>query len=266
VDLDFMFSAGAGVGWADLYINDVLDTAGGHSASGVVWGVYPSSFAWVLYEGGAGPAGYFLCDLVLSDNQGTANLGRIGPCRVAMSTFTASTVTQWPTIVPTGYTPVHAVSDTPISTPTGSPDGLASYVATAAGNSEELFSGSNNACYAKILGVALSACIIDPSNGNVDMIVRPTPSVGAVDDTMIGTIYPPHTFGLPTLPSVLQAISEVNPDTGAGWLDGEIANAWWGCKCVTGTPLLTQLVIEKVTTRRNVPYTCGLGGSYAIQR
>lgn len=262
VDLDWMFSTGVGIGWADLYINDVLDTMGGHSVNGVTWGVYPSSFAWVLYEL---TAGYQMCDLVLSDNQGASNTGRLGPCRVEMSTFSTTNVSQWPTIVPGGYTPVHAISDTPITTPSGSPDGFASYIQTAGLNSETLFSGSNNTCYAKILAVALSACIIDASNGNVDMIVRPTPSAGSLDDHFIGTIFPPPAFGTGQ-PCILQAITEINPDTGNIWLDGDIKNAWWGVKCVTGTPLLTQLVIEKVTTRRAVPFTCGTLGSYAIQR
>lgn len=266
IEVDPLFTSGLSVGWADLYIDDVLDTSGGHSASGVTWGVLPSSFAWVLVEPGSGGSAYYLCDLVVSDNLGATNTGRLGPVRVEMSTFATTNVSQWPTVFPATYTPVHAVSDSPLSTPGDSPDCLASYISTAAGNSETLFSGSNNTCYAKVLGVALSACIIDVSNGNTDLIVRPTPSAGAIDDFMLGTIYPPSSFGIANDPSVLQAISESNPDTGGGWIDGSITNAWWGVKCVTGTPLVTQLVLEKVTTRRNVPFTCGTQGSYAIQR
>ena len=60
--------------------------------------------------------------------------------------------------------------------------------------------------------------------------------------------------------TVKQVISQSN--AGATWVDGAIENAWWGVQAGVGASVVTQLVLEKVTTRRNLPYQCGQLGSY----
>ncbi len=76
-------------------------------------------------------------------------------------------------------------------------------------------------------------------------------------DTVAGSFSPSQ-----TVYNTVQAIIE--QFSGATITDGAIQNAWWGVQAASGTPFATQVFLEKVTTRRAVPFDCGQIGSYCV--
>ena len=243
IDLEWSFPP-TGLGSVSLYVNDVLDTGnpGMPSAFGVAWGATPDTFAMVGVNGGAGGSGYTVCDLVVSDT-------RLGPCQVKAYFPGANALVQWPTVIPATDAAWQAVSEQP---PATAPDGNTSYIGGATPGQDALFSFPAMDCYAGILGLAWNVCARDPSAQPLGMVVRPTPSNGM--DVALGSVQLANAY------TVKQAISQSN--AGATWVDGAIENAWWGVQAGVGASVVTQLVLEKVTTRRNLPYQCGQLGSY----
>lgn len=250
IDLDWSFPL-SGLGSCALYINDVLDTGnpGMPSVIGATWDGTPDTFAMVGVNSGAPGAGYVVCDIVVSDGSGSANNSRLGPCQVKAYFPGANALVQWPTVIPATDAAWQAVSEQPIAT---APDGNTSYIGGATPGQYALFGFPTVDCYAGILGVAWNVCARDPSAQPLEMIVRPTPSNGM--DVALGSVQLENAY------TVKQVISQSN--AGATWVDGAIENAWWGVQAGVGAPVVTQLVLEKVTTRRNLPYQCGQLGSY----
>ena len=76
-------------------------------------------------------------------------------------------------------------------------------------------------------------------------------------DVTVGSVSPAQTTY-----NTVQAIIE--QFSGATITDGAIQNAWWGVSAQSGTPFATQVFLEKITTRRAVPFTCGQIGSYCV--
>ena len=114
-------------------------------------------------------------------------------------------------------------------------------------------------CYGLILGVAWNACLEEPSSLGQSLMVIPNPSNGTSFNLGPGQ--------LATTPSytVVQAVCEVRPDTGALWTDPVLTDSWWGIQNSAGFPRVTQLVLEKITSTRSVPYNCGQGSySYIL--
>jgi hypothetical protein len=268
IDLEWSFPNGASGGWCDLYINDVKDLVNPsdqHSAMNVDFGgVVPDSFSICAIAGSGAQAGYAFYDLVVSK-------ARVGPCKVKCYTFTADQFIQWGLPLPTAAhfsSCFEAISEVPGSFPTSdleAPDGNASYLLAPTSSTEDLFGIASVDCYASILGIALSACVQISGDGFITFIVRPNPSNGR--DIAIPTIAAlvPNRYG------VQQAITEVDLGNDSGsyvgsgpWLDGHIQNAWWGINALEAGISLTQLVLEKITTRRPVPFQCGKLGSYSF--
>lgn len=259
VDLDWYFPP-SGLGTCALYINNVLDTAvpGFPSVNGAGWGGQSDRFTIVGINNVAN--GYSWCDLVVSDGSGSVNNARLGPCRVKMYTPSTDQFIQWagptPSTLPSSAA---AVNETPLTVGAfgSAPDGDTTYVGPPPANGEDLFGVAAVDCYASVLGVAMSVCLRDPQNGSTSLIVRPTPSNG--QDTVIANVANPFSYG------IVQGITEVDQVSLSGpWLDGDIQNAWWGIKVTAGKPIVTQIVLEKVTTRSGAPYTCGYQGSYCF--
>lgn len=274
IDLDWFFPH-VSTGYVNLYINDVLDTLptspGGPTANAVNWGGFiPDRFALVMFNGGAASSGWQICDIVVSDAQGVNNNTRLGPCQVSFMTFTSDQYTPWGLPFPkTLASTIAALSEYPGSYPTAdheAPDGDASYITTESAGLVNFYSLSGIQCFAEILGIAVGFCVRDPLSGALDIICRPFPALGETMDVIIGGTG--GSFGPvnPTTYTTVQAISEVDLSTGTfPWLDGHIQNAWWGINCLGGNPYITQLFLEKATTRRPVPYTCGFQGNTAVQ-
>jgi hypothetical protein len=263
IDIDWFFPS-SGKGWASLYIDDTLDASplspGGPSASGISWGGVPDTFGLIANVPFTPGNGFNTADLAVSDGQGSVNNGRLGPCRVAAYFPGANALIQWPGIFPATGDAWDAVNDQPEKGGDpflSSPDGDTSLVFGGTAGQEDLFSFLAIPCYAQILGVALNVCAQAPAGGSLGIVVRPQPA-GGIDYSIGGGV-------CPSSYAVMQAISEINPLTGLGWLDGELINAWWGVSAASGSPSVTQICLEKVTTRRAVPFTCGFLGSYSVQ-
>lgn len=251
IDLDWYFPT-TGPGTCSLYINGVLDTgvAGFPSVNGYGWSGVPDRFTMVGVNNSI--AGYSVCDIVVSDGQGAVNNTRLGPSRVKLYNFNFNGLVQWPSIVPSTAVAVNTINDTPTAPP--APDGDASYITGGGLDADAVFGITSVDCYAGVLGVALSVCLRDPNNGSLDLVVRQQPSTGI--DTSIASVANPNTY------AVVQGIIE--QFGGSTIVDGAIGNAWWGVKLIAGTPLVTQIVLEKVTTRSGAPYQCGQLGSYCF--
>lgn len=255
IDIDWDFPA-SGNGSCSLYIDNVLDTAnpGFPSVQNFGWSGVPDRFAVVGINSGAGGTGYSICDILTSNGSGAKNNTRLGPSRVKLYPMAADAFIQWgspnPATLPRA---VNAINELPPST---APDGDATTIQPAILNTEDLFSLGNVDCYAEVLGVALSACARG-TGASLELIARPAPSNGI--DVDLGSV------SLQTAYGVAQAISETNLASGSGpWLDGAIANAWWGVRATAGAPVVTQIVLEKATTRSGAAFQCGQLGSYCF--
>ena len=257
VDLDWYFP-GSGNGWCALYINDVLDTTnpGQPSAPNITWGPQPSIFQLVANVPFTPGNGFSICDIVISDGSGSFNNTRLGPCQVKAYFPAANAFNAWTTVAPSSDAAWQAISESPASVGAfgSAPDGDSSYINGGAVGKDALFSFPSVDCYAGILGIAWNACARDPSAQTLGLIVRPTPSNGM--DVVMGTAALSPTY------AVRQAITEQGPN--GTWVDGAIENAWWGVQAGVGDSYVTQLVLEKITTRRAIPYQCGQIGSYCL--
>lgn len=266
IDLDLTFPL-VGSGSASLYVNDVLDTNNpGHpSAPSVNWlGHVPDRFNIVWANNAS--TGYATCDTVMGYCSPTDL--RIGPCRVDFVRMAADNLTQWLTTYtgPAQPNSFSAIAEDGIATlgPSGAPDLNYAFIATATALASSLFSTAAVPCFAGILAIAINACVVDPNSGNCDLIVRPVPS-NAIDVIVGGIACPspqPPGSGSTEGYRIRQAITQDNG--GDVWTDGAIENAWWGIRSIGGTPRCTQLFLEKVTTRRALPFTCGQLGSYCF--
>ena len=271
IDIAWSFPS-TGTGSVSLYIDDALDAPTGHavSAQGIAWGGVPDRFAmcWSVL----GTNGYLVSDIVVNDGSGSKNNSRLGPVRVAIYTPCADRRSQWTAHTAATVTgQFQCVNDLPGFTLPGDPGGACpdmdySYIGATAINQLDLFSlgryvGSTLTpgldCYAAILGVALSVCVREPSGLAQSLAVWPNPSAGG-SYTVLASPAVPASY------AIVQAIGETNPASGGIWTDGDIANAWWGMVSGAGAPRVTQIVLEKATTLRNVPYNCGQLGSYAV--
>jgi hypothetical protein len=269
IDLAWYFPS-SGNGWCNIYINDVLDTSplnpAGPSANNINWGAVPDRFSHVMINSGGAQSGWLVCDLAMSNGQGAFNNARLGPVQVKFYPFQQDQFIQWgipfpPTLAAT----VDAISEYPGSYPTPdhvAPDEDASYINATTTLIENLYGIPSIDCYAGILGLALNATIRDPNNGAIDFVVRPQPSAGSAGEIVFGGTG--GSYGPDTPPSYATVQGILEQLNGGTIVDGGIENAWWGIKCITGTPFVTQLFLEKVTTRRALPYQCGQLGSYCV--
>jgi hypothetical protein len=272
VDLAWSFPF-SGAGSISLYVDDVLDTltAGEPSVPNVTWAARPNAFAfcWANFTS----TGYQFSDLVVNDNTGSYNTGRLGPCRVqayvpvadAQPLSGSGWMAAGTVITSTGAAAIQELPNANYNTQ--APDGDYAYITTATPGSQYVAEMGQRVgaeyvpgldCTALILGISLSACLRDPSSVNQEFVVIPNPSNGSAFTINGGT-------GTTAAYNVVEAITEVRPDTLQGWTDGDASNAWWGINCAGGAPALTQLILEKVTTTRAVPFTCGQLGSYSYQ-
>lgn len=279
VDMAWNFPS-SGNGQMSLYIgtnplvDNVLDTAvpGHPSVASVAWPVpgQPQAFAFV-WTNNAGIKGLVVSDPVVNDNTGISNTGRLGPMRVGQyfPYSDAQPISAGPWMLGGPEAPAtgaEALSELPGFSASGdAPDGDYSVVTAASpGNYLATMGRRVGAsavqgldCYGLILGIALSACMKEPAAIAQQFLVVPNPSNGTssnINMSPVSTAY-----------AVVQGISEVRPDTGAGWTDGDASNAWWGLAYVGGSPVVTQLVLEKCTSTLAVPFNCGGGGSYSYQ-
>lgn len=199
-----------------------------------------TTFRW---EASFGPEvdHYYVCD-----DQGTFNNTRLGPIRI-QSTIMASDFVVGLTRN-TGLSDASCINELrwpPGVFPLGSPDGDQTYLTGL--NTFDLWVPSPFQCIAKILAVAL----------NADFKALTTDQLAFLFKT--GTV--PTTIGSksPTVNNAYQVLQQIQEDSlvnpGLVWVDGEINNNYWGLSPSDGH--ISQFVIEKILTLRNVPFTCG---------
>lgn len=265
LDMAWSFPA-SGNGSMSLYINDALDTGNpGHpSVPAVVWGGQPDRFA--MCWGQNVSTGILTSDIVVSDNTPGLNTGRLGPCQVALYLPIGDAIPPgWMRFtLGTATSDAGVVNELPGHSEEGpAPDGDYSYITTGSAGKVDMYNlgyrsgatvvpGLN--CYASILGLAWNACAQEPASTAQNLVVIPNPSNGMQ-----------YTLGSPVIApaySVGQVISETAPDTGQRWTDGYAGGAWWGIESTNGAPRVTQMMLEKITTTRGVPYNCGNLSSY----
>lgn len=205
------------------------------------------TFRWESLGGG-----YIQDDYYVADNQGTVNNTRLGPIRIVSTIPVADITTNLQRN--TGSSDASCVEDLPWPPGTntfGAPDGNNTYLKTIVGNEQDLWTVSPYPCIAKILAVALNATVSQLHADQTSFLFGAT-TIGSASPS-VDNVY-----------EVLQVIQETSPLTGLGWVDGEINAGHWGVALSGGR--ITQYVIEKVLTLRNVPFTCGAvaGNSYSF--
>lgn len=228
-----------------LYVDDVLDS----SLTNVLWATNSNANQFEQYWESFGLQGIEWCDVVVSDDLGTVNNQRLGPCQVVCDFPIAdATVPQW--IRNTDTSDANCVNEQNGALH-GAPNFNFNYIDGPDG-AIDLFTVATPRCFGRNLAVAANACAV---NGDVLMICRPAPS-----STML------HPVGGSVSPGpayfTLQQIQELSYLSGTYWTDREIGQAWWGMESIAG-PRVTQFFLEKVTSLRPVPFSCG-GGSYVI--
>lgn len=209
-----------------------------------------ATFRW---EAAFGPEfdHYYVCD-----NQGTVNNTRLGPIRI-VSTIPASDSVVGLTRN-TGGSDAACVNElrwSPGTFPLGAPDGDQTYLTGL--NTFDLWTLSPFSCIGKILAVALNADFKALTTDQLAFLFK----TGSVQTTIASKSPVAN-----NVYEVLQAIQETSLVNPGVWTDGDINSNLWGLSPSSGR--ISQFVIEKVLTLRNVPYTCGSspssGNSYAF--
>lgn len=232
-------------GYLRLYVDDSLDV----EINPLTWvnPTYPDRFSH--YWSSLGLQGVQWCDLVISDDQGTRNTARLGPCNTVCGFPVADALSQW-------FRNLEASDAAAVNEQNGALHGAPNfnynYIDGGAGL-VDLFTFAKPRCFGLNLAVAANACAV---NGTLELVVRPRPSSLAIN-TIGSSMSPGASY------ATLQAISEASPVSGTNWTDSDIGAAWWGVRGVSATPRVTQHFLEKVTSLRPVPFTCG-GGDYVV--
>ena len=283
IDTEITISATPNNGTASMYINDVLDTSPATpnqpSVRSYNWSNTPTHW-WITWAN-LSSTGPMISDIVVSDNAADPiaildqTNTRLGPCRVKMYTpglddraqwnrFTSATAAgNWQVL---GEVPGHSFD-------IAAPDGDYSYIWYPGGGATDYYSlgywpgpgtgGGTFAmgfdCYGLILGVAWNACLKEPNGIGQNLTMIPNPSNGV--PFSLGAGAGATTSGY----TIVQAVLDVRPDTGAIWTDPVLNDSWWGIENGAGFPKVTQMVLEKITSTRSVPFNCGQGSySYIL--
>ncbi len=187
----------------------------------------------------------------ICDGQGASPWnGRLGPCRVTALSPTADVSGAW-NAIPTGAKYLK-VQDLPAD-PSGSPDGDSSIITPNALGAQQLFNVLTSPCYGRVLGLAVNMCFRGTSgSAAVQALMKQTGAASVIGTPTVTGTY--HTA---------QAIAQTSPATGGFFTDAEISNALWGVSTLTSLDArVTQVFLEKLTSLRSTPYSCG-AGSYS---
>lgn len=182
------------------------------------------------------------------DNHYCTDGEQLGPCRVTGFPPNFGSTHQWTPLVAPNVSQIQEFGNRP---DLNTPDDNESYVASTAAGTTDYYGFPAPACYGRILALALnvdgSAVTGSPS---VDFLIKLAAmeySAG-FSDSYIGGYH------------IKQGISELNPLTGIFWTDADIAAGLFGMRMAgSGELRVTQFMIEKLVSLRNVPYQCGGG-------
>ena len=205
-------------------------------------------------------------NIVIWDGQGSTGNTFLGPCRIT-TIWPASdqSLGTWASTEPTGY---QAVRDL-LTDPNGAPDLNSSYIAPSA-LGDAFFGVGSSPCFGRNLAVAVNL-VARPTSGSptLQALVKTNAvyALGSAQTLVTNPGSTPTTQAQHDWPvgfALYQTIVVNNPETSDVWTDAQIQSAAWGCRAgVSISQRVTQLYLEKLTTLRAVPYTCG-GGSYVV--
>ncbi len=179
---------------------------------------------------------------------------RLGPVRVSPWFFTAQAAAEhW--IPKTPGLNVDQVKDHPIvisgNIANDTPDGDVTYIESSNPGDRDVYLPGPIACFGLNLAVAVNICA---------RLTAGSPSLQAVllqgaTETSVGASQPAAAnYG------ILQGMIQLSPRTGVEFTDLELQTSGWGATLSgSGTARITAIWIEKVTSLRAVPYSCGVG-------
>lgn len=226
-------------GSLDVYLDDVNVI---HLVGSINWSntVYPDEMRYYWASGGPSQAGYSLCDVAVSTT-------RLGPVAV-VATYPDADAQVGGWTGNGGTSQVSRVQDHP---PALSPDGDLTYTQSSTPTATDLFTLAPFACFGLNLAVAPGIVARGTPGGLAQLVVRPDPTSLSIQQIGLSQTVPSSPF------AVYQTVSE------ALWIDGDINAGYWGFRLASGTVRVTEYFVEKVTSLRNVPYTCGGLGPYS---
>lgn len=217
-----------------LYVNDVLlQTQTGVTLIAGIDRFSLQSFGFESYE---------VDDLYITDGN------RLGPCRVTGVAPVSQSTHEWTPLSGTNLSQVQEFGNRPgVSTPD---DGV-TYVESSTIGNLDLYGFSEPTCYGLILALAInadaSAIVGSPS---LDFFVKNRTDLFPVggSPTLVGGYH------------IQQVVLEDNPVDSENWTDVDLANVFFGCEMAGATTArVTQFMIEKLVSLRNVPFNCGFG-------
>jgi hypothetical protein len=181
---------------------------------------------------------------------------RLGPVRINALIPAADASGNWNSIV-NGVAvaaPIYtSITDVYGLDPHGSPDGDYSYISPVALSSPQYFTFPGSPCYGRVLGVNVCQCFRGASSSSTcDAMLFDQGTQYNLGSNVVNGGY--HTC---------QVFVGLSPATGTYLTDAEISNNLWGALTTSPGLMLTQMFLEKITSLRNVPYSCG-SGSYSF--
>lgn len=219
--------------WA-IYVNDVLlQTQTGVPLPG---GIDRFSIQSQVFEAN------IIDDLYCTDGE------RLGPCRVTGFPPNFGSTHQWTPLEDTNLSQIQEFGN---RFGFNTPDDNQSYVAASSPGLTDYYGFAGPACYGRILALALnvdgSATAGSPS---VDFLIKlaGTEFGAGSSDAYVGGY------------AIKQGIADRNPLTGVFWTDADIASGLFGYRMASsGSLKITQFMMEKLVSLRNVPFSCGQG-------
>lgn len=235
-----------------IYVDDVLDVDMNITTSNDTPEVVK------LYWADIGNMGVNFDDFVLSQSNAGAASERQGPLRIGGWQNKSDEVA--------GFGRVGAASNAAAvgdrNGVTGSaPDNDSTYVQSTVPTKDLYVLKPADICTGRDLAVATTLVAKAPSGGtpSIRSICRADPTNPLT--TVLGAN--PLTSSYQTF----HGYSAISLRTGGFWTDGEIENALWGVESTgSGIARVTMFTVEKFTSLRNVPYSCGKLGSYAVKK
>lgn len=263
--------------WCTLELKAVFGTSGSvqlwkngtlaATVSGVNFGaVNPDRMGFQMT--GFGPPGLVIDNYLIWDGQsGDPFTGQYGRQRIlSIEPVEDLQAGEWQPSTPG---PSFAMVDDFDGTAGGSPDGDATYLKALGTGPDAVFEMATSPCQGLILSLIWNACLRpDPSTATptVDLVFIPTLSTLVVGSKAVVAVGYLNTDAQPATIDYFtyQQPVPLNPNTGQGWGDTDIANAAFGVGAAASPDVrLTSFYLEKVIDLTGKPFDCG-GGTYAF--
>jgi hypothetical protein len=224
--------------WA-IYIDDVLIQQ--QSAITIPGPIDRYSFQSSSFES------HYLDDHYVTDGE------QLGPCQVTGLPPIIQGTANWAPATAPNVSQIQEFGDRHLlGLPT--PDGDISFVSTNTPDTTDLYGFAVPVCYGRILALALNADAKNQAGSppTIDLLIQQSILTNLGTSAALAGSY-----------GIQQMISQQDPETGTFWNDNSIGTALFGYKLShlspPATTRVTQFMLEKLVTMRNVPFDCGFG-------